>query len=245
MPSNRDTLEQRYSRFLQRQGEDWCRKCASVCRERRRALQRLRKLGIVTVADLLEQFPGLSQRLKHSALDLIAILKIRQAVPVLFAALEEKSVRLKCADILGQFCPAKATRFFHKIAQRELESNRPDSSWLNAAIHATGYSDLGQATELLVSIFERGDLPGTIRGDAGDKLGCCEFDRRTRLYRRCRDAVIRGLSEDSIHIQFWSMYVIASLCNVAGSRQTIDRAFRSALPRLREIAKHDHRLAQG
>ena len=164
---------------------------------------------------------------------------------MLFAALEEKSVRLKCADILGQFCPAKATRFFHKIAQRELESNRPDSSWLNAAIHATGYSDLGQATELLVSIFERGDLPGTIRGDAGDKLGCCEFDRRTRLYRRCRDAVIRGLSEDSIHIQFWSMYVIASLCNVAGSRQTIDRAFRSALPRLREIAKHDHRLAPG
>jgi hypothetical protein len=41
------------------------------------------------------------------------------------------------------------------------------------------------------------------------------------------------------------MYVIGSLCNVSGSRRSVDAALRSALPKLREFAKHDDRLAPG
>jgi hypothetical protein len=128
---------------------------------------------------------------------------------------------------------------------RELQSASPDPLWLEATILALGYEVDPQATELLVSIFERPDLPGSIRGDAGDKLGVCSFDRRTRLYRRCRDAALRGLSEGSIDVQFWSMYVIGSLCSVFGSRRSVDRALQSALPALRQFARHDHRRSPG
>jgi hypothetical protein len=41
------------------------------------------------------------------------------------------------------------------------------------------------------------------------------------------------------------MYVIGSLCSVFGARRTIDRTLRSALPALRRIARHDHRLSPG
>lgn len=212
---------------------------------RQRTLRTLNKRGIVTIADLLGSFSSLSSRLKHSALDLIAILKIRQAIPVLFAASTDPSLRLTCADLLGQLWSRKATRFFLKIGARELDSTCPDPTWLRATILALGYANDRRATELLVSIFERRDLPGSIRGEAGDKLGVCHFDRRTRLYRRCRDAALRGLSEDSIDVQFWSMYVIGSLCNVSGFRRSVDITLRSALPPLRQFARHDHRLSPG
>lgn len=240
-----DSLAERYARFLKRQGDDWCAQFSTVCRQRQRAVQNLNNRGIVTIADLLSRFSSLSSRLKHSALDLIAILKIRQAIPVLLAALPDPAVRLTCADLLGQLGSAKATRLFLKIGARELDSTSPDPTWLRATILALGYANDQRATELLVSIFERPDLPGPIRGDAGDKLGVCQFDRRTSLYRRCRDAALRGLSEDSIEVQFWSMYVIGSLCNVSGSRRSVDKRLRSALPRLRHFAGHDHRLAPG
>jgi hypothetical protein len=199
----------------------------------------------VTIADLLERFSSLSSRLKDSAIDLIAILRIRQAIPVLLAALPDPAVRMTCADLLGQLGSAKATRLFLKIGARELESTCPDPTWLRATILALGYANDPRVTELLVSIFERTDLPGPIRGDAGDKLGVCSFDRRTRLYRRCRDAALRGLSEGSIDVQFWSMYVIGALCIDLGSRRSPDRTLRSALPVLRQLARHDHRLSPG
>lgn len=245
VPRTTETLAERYARFLKRQGDRWCTQYPAVCRERRSALQRLNASGIVTIADLLERFSSLTTRLKQSALDLIAILAIREAVPTLFAALSEKSIRLMCADLLGQLGTTKATRHFLKIGRRELESGRPDRTWLEATILALGYSDDRRATDLLVSIFERRDVPGFIRGDAADKLGCREFDRRTRLYIRCRDAALRGLFEESIHVQFWSMYVIGSLSNVSGSRRSVDVGLRSVLPKLREFAEHDHRLAPG
>ena len=102
---------------------------------------------------------------------------------------------------------------------------------------------------VLVEIFERTDLPGWLRGDAGDKLGCGHSkvtDRRTTLFRRCRDAALCGLKEDDIDVQFWSMYVIWQLVGDHKERRTPGFAgLDAALPDLRRIAAEDHRLAPG
>jgi hypothetical protein len=241
-----DNLKVLYSRFLARQGDEWCTRFATVCRERRRALKRLNKSGVVTVADLLARFPGLSTHGKQSGIDLIDLFDIRRATPVLLAALPDRSVRMMCAYVLGRRNNGATAKVFLEIGRRELRSNQPNPDWLDAVVLALRHSDTIQSADLLVSIFERRDLPGRLRGDAGDKLGTNQHlrDRRTSLYRRCRDAALRGLSDDSIDVQFWSMYVIASQCNVAGSRRKIDNKFRAALPRLRELEK-DKRRAPG
>jgi len=246
MPKPSDNLTDLHSRFLEQQGAEWCQQCRSVCRKRQATLASLRKRRIVTVSDLAARFSELPSRLKQRALDLILILRIRQMIPVLQANLPDVSVRLMCAHVLGTLgLTRRGIRLFLEIGQRELRASHPDPEWLQAAVWALGMSSDRLATELLVAIFERRDLPGNLRGDAGDKLGTCRFDRRTNVYRRCRDAALCGLTDDCIEVQFWSMYVIASLCNIAGTRQRVDKSFRAALPRLRKIAAHHHRHAPG
>ncbi|HVW00832.1 MAG TPA: hypothetical protein VHB77_10845 [Planctomycetaceae bacterium] len=134
-----------------------------------------------------------------------------------------------------------------EIGWRELNRQVPKVHWLRTALEMLRNVDGGpmrvEAGEFIVTLFERTDLPGWLRGDAGDTLGFFgDHDRRTRRYRRCVEAAIRGLSEDSIEVQFWSMYVIASLCS---EREPRDPAFARAIPRLREIADSDHRLSPG
>src|SRR5258707_177444 len=98
MPKSNANLAGLYSQFLEKQGEEWRIKCVEVCRERQRALQRLKKNDVVTIVDLFARFPGLPASLKLSAIDLISILKIHQAVPVLIDSLTDRAVRSMCAD---------------------------------------------------------------------------------------------------------------------------------------------------
>jgi hypothetical protein len=219
-------------------------------RKRARQLDRLKKHRVVTVADLLERLPRLSPGLKYFGVELIQLLEIQQAVPVLLDLMSDRAVRLMCASTLSfmKSGQRKATRFFLEIGRRELASRTPDRDWLEAVCHGLAHSDDRHAVELLVTIFERTDLPGQLRGEAADKLGCCAFvcDRRTELFRRCRDAAIRGLEEDSIYVQFGSMYLIGSLCSRGYRPQRPQpTGCESALPKLRKIAAGDHRLAPG
>lgn len=240
-------LSQRYSRFLAEHRKKSACQPASVDRHRRTVAD-LKRRGITRVGDLAARFIDLPKGRKASAIDLITSLEIRQAIPVLLASLDDRDVRISCADAVARLGGgAKGTQLFLKIGRRELASSQPDAAWLRAAILGLGLTHTPPVSEILLSIFERTDLPGELRGEAGDKLGChgSFVDRRTGFYRRFRDAVLRGLDDNSIDVQFWSMYLIASLCNVAGSRRSVDKAFRGALPRLKDIASNDHRLAPG
>jgi hypothetical protein len=238
-----------YDGFRDRQSEELRQRSAVAHRERNRKLNQLRRRGVVTVADLLEQLPRLPARLKHFGIELVSLLKIHQAIPVLLDLIYDRTVRLACADALCWLeRSTKVTRFFLNVGRRELASAAPDRHWLDAVIFGLGNSDHQAVAELLVTIFERIDLPGWLRGDAADKLGCHRSiqDRRTRLFRRCQAAAIRGLDDDSIDVQFWSMYLVGSFCSNGNSRrQSTHNEFDSALPRLREIAANDHRLAPG
>lgn len=242
-----------YARFVDRHSTEWRDRCAIVCRERSRKLELLNKQGVRSVADLLSRLPLLSPGLKRFGIELTWLLRIRPAVPVLIDVMldskSDRGMRISCALALYYLKPGrKVVQLFVQIGKRELEFDCPDYDWLEAVIHGLGAPDEPEAVDLLVAIFERVDLRGSIRGDAADKLGCVGLvgDRRTGLFRRCRDAALRGLDDASINVQFWSMYLIGKLCSDFRSRRGPRvTGFESALPRLRQIATTDHRLSPG
>ena len=178
------------------------------------------------------------------------MLGINLAIPVLIKLTAEKAVRLDCAVALGLLkTTGKAPAFFQEIGLRELSADHPDRHWLEAVVYGLqGCADRCSA-ELLATIFARTDLPGWLRGEAGDKLGLQRLihDHRSQLYRRTRDAAIRGLDDASIDVQFWSMYVLGSIAPRKGilRSRTTPEVFLGALAKLRKIAETDHRLAPG
>jgi hypothetical protein len=243
-----DDLAALYGRHLQECKErDWG--SPAVHRERARKLVRLGAKGVVTVPQLLERLPSLPPALRLFGIELVGLCDIHRAWPVLAALLPDRTLCARCADVLSRLkSQGKAQEHFLKIARRELSSPGPDRSWLEAVILGLGSADDRRAEEVLIEIFERTDLPGWIRGDADDKLGCGQHvrDRRKKLYRRCRAAALRGLGDESIDVQFWSMYVIGSLANDYGpGPRARARDFHVAIPKLRRIAKHDQRLSPG
>ena len=247
-PKLTDELATLYRRFLERWPAAKLPQNQAVHRERVQGLRRLKKQGAVTVADLLERLPNFSLSLKQFGIQLIMLLKIRQSIPILLDLMSDQDVRVSCAAAFQSLHPGRnVTQRFLTIGYRELNATNPDHLWLDAVVYGLGHADDSRAAELLVTIFERTDLPGWLRGNAGDKLGCCDFvfDRRTRLFRRCRTAALLGLTESSIDVQFWSMYVIGSLCSELWPHRSRLTGFESALPKLREIAAHDHRLSPG
>jgi hypothetical protein len=215
-----------------------------------RQLARLRSKGISTVPQLLRRFRTLAPRLRLKvAQDVIGLYKIHQAWPLLMEHVSNPSVRVGYADVLSRLnTKGQGTAYFVEAGRRELASPQPDREWLWAVILGLGEMGDRRAAELLVEIFERRDLPGWVRGEAGDKLVWCQRvqDRRTKLHRRARAAALCGLEEESIEVCFWSMYVIGSLATAyAPNGRPRLPDLREALPKLRQIAKHDHRLAPG
>jgi hypothetical protein len=245
--SKADDLAALYARYLQYAAKrGWG--SPALRRTRDRKLARLRAKGIVTVPQLLERLPRLSPSLRQFGIELIDLCSIHRAWPVLIELTLQRSTRVQCADVLSRLkSGGKATEYFREVGRRQLVASKPDLGWLEAVILALRWTDEPRAEEVLVEIFERPDLPGWLRGDAGDKLGLCKRvrDRRTKLYRRCRAAVLRGLDEDSIDVQFWSMYVIGSMANGPRCDGKNRHDFAEAIPKLRLIAKHDQRLAPG
>src|SRR5205807_2330446 len=83
-----------YARFVDRHSAEWRTQCAIVCRERSRKLGLLNQQGVCSVADLLSRLPSLSPGLKKFGIDLIWLLEIRQAIPVVLEVmLDPKSDR--------------------------------------------------------------------------------------------------------------------------------------------------------
>ena len=249
MPKRSDVLAELHARFVARRSKDAPKHCHAMDRRHARQIERMAQHGVTTVGDLIDALPRLSRSRQQLSIWLMSVLKIQQAIPVLFDLLAVRSLRCECAHTLGGLTDRpKVIERFLEIGDRELRSPTPDWHWLEAVIHGLQYSANPRADELLVEIFERTDLPGWLRGDAGDKLGCFSVgsDRRTKLFRRCRDAAIRGLTEDNIDVQFWSMYVLWQLAIDYKDRSSPQRSgLEKALPALRRIAANDHRLAPG
>lgn len=238
-----------YARFVAKQDPDYQTKYLVVNQERESGIRRLRKRGVVTAVDLAQRLPALPKSLKDIGIDLISLFRIKRAVPALLQVLSSSEPDLQCAHTLSWFnSDRRVKRAMLHIAHRELSSNTPNRFWLEAVVEGLKSSDDRRADEMLVTIFERDDLPGWLRGDAADRLGCCTFvsDRRTKLFRRTRDTALRGLESESIYVQFGSMYLIGALSAERRSgERSKDKEFAPALRQLRHIAANDKRLSPG
>lgn len=210
-----------------------------------RSLRQLDQRKIQTLGGLVEVLPNLPRKLKDFGISLLGDLKAKQAVPVLVRMLsDDTDGRWSCGRALNAIGGRRVEKSLVEIAHRELNSAVPNRFVLEAVIHGLKYSCGDAGEDMLVTIFERTDLAGWLRGDAGDAIQV--RDRRTRLFQRTWVAALRGLSETDIDVQFWSMFAIAGLASINRVGQRIhNERFHAALPKLREIAAHDHRLAPG
>lgn len=213
-----------------------------------RTIRRLSKRNVATVQELIEQLPSLPRGLQSDAISLIDRFKAHQATDVLMELLFKRSIRLEVASAVSFLRKSRrAVKTLIRIGQRELSAEQPDSHWLWAVILGLANADDPESADILVTILERFDLPGWLRGDAADKLGYnrCVRDQRSVLHRRSRDAAVGGICDDSIEVQFGSLYLLGTLCchRPLGSRTQMQ--LQAVLPKICEIAAHDHRLAPG
>lgn len=212
---------------------------------RLRTLSRLERMGINTVPELIAALPTLTPKLKYFGIEWVGRFSPARGETILLQLLrDDPKVRLLCAHSLGMLKRRRSNRELIRIGKTQLASATPDPRWLEAAVIGLKWGDNNESAEVLVEIYERQDLPGWLRGDAGDALGWIS-DRRTRLFRRIWVAAAKGIHEPDIEVQFWSMYVIMQLASNYQRRADANSLFHSALPRLREIAETDHRIAPG
>ncbi len=217
--------------------------------EQLRASRRLAARGITTLGELVAALPSLPPKLKNFGICWLGEFKPAGSEAALLRLMHADSAfRVTCAHELGWMKGRRAAHELIRIGSAELATAAPDVHWLDAVVHGLKSCDQSGTVEILVAIFERSDLPGWLRGDAGDALGCQSElqDRRTSIFRRVWAAALPGLDHADIDVQFWSMYVIMQLAKSDfWHNHQLNRFLRPALPRLREIAKNDHRLAPG
>jgi hypothetical protein len=232
-------------RYIGPTATDWERKRRKRDRQN---IGRLNRRGIQTVEDLIAALPDLSVKTIEWAADTLWFLKVKRAAPVLWKLMERPVLRRTCAIAIGLLDVKPFKRKFVALGDRELARSEPNIEELHTVLFGLRYAESAEAAEVLVSIFERTEFPGWLRGDVADTLGGTHLahDRRTKFFQRAVKAAIAGLDDD-IHMQFWSMYLLASLACRDGDRP-LGRAndlFHPALPRLRQIARNDSRLSPG
>ncbi len=244
-------LAKHYGDFVGRRTEENRANCKQFDRENRRHIARLAARGVTTVNELIDVLPQLPPKLKEFGIWWFQVTRPRSAERTLLRMLhDDPPYRQGCVSALAMIGGRRSIREFLRIGKIQLASKAPDRNWLAAVIEGIklfGNPPL-EAEEMLLSIYERTDLPGWLRGDAGDALGICGqlHDRRTSFFRRAWATARDGIGDADIEVKFWSMYVIMQLAqNYSPNRKRSNAVFSAALPRLREIAANDHRLAPG
>lgn len=247
--SLREAYEQSVGNVLRNMcdgSSDWTRrKLASD----RRQLTKLERTGVRTFGELLSSLPTLTPQSIDWAIRILQHLKVKQAAPVLWQLMARPKLRLQCAHALGGFAVKRFELKFAKIGRQELQKPYPDIKQLEAVVAGLRFADTPEATDVMVSIFERSDIPGWLRGEVGDAIPSIGDvgNRRSKSFKRVVEAAISGLDDPDINMQFWSMYALASLaCHYKRNAKPSHNAiFQPALPKLRLIAANDSRLAPG
>lgn len=89
------------------------------------------------------------------------------------------------------------------------------------------------AVTALLEAFANKSEHQSVRAQALEGFALQKPKRRTTLWIRIENAILSGLSEESIEIRFWACYAAGSI------------RLKSALPRLKELSEHDPRVYPG
>ena len=242
-------LTELYNAFVAKRSKESRASCSEMDRKNGRLIAKLAARSVTSIPELIAALPELPPKLKDFGIWWLWVTKTRSAESVLLRMLlDDPPFRLSCAFALYMIGGRRSVREFIRIGKAQLASPSPDRKWLEAVIRGLNSSLVPEAEDLLLTIYERTDLPGWLRGDAGDALGGCSRlrDRRTNLFRRAWTAALNGLDDPDIEVLFWSMYVLMQLAqNDYSNSKRSNACFAAALPRLRKIAATDHRLAPG
>lgn len=240
-----------YVDFVRRRSDESLSNFQQFDRKNRRHIARLTARGVTTENELISVLPELPPKHKEFGIWWVQVTRPRCAVGTLMRMLHDDSpYRQSCASALGIIGGRRSVRQFLRIGRTQLASDSPDRNWPAAVILGIKFANnpSPDVDEMLLAIYERTNLPGWLRGDAADALGCCGQlrDRRTSFFRRAWKTARNGIAEADIEVKFWLMYLIMQFAQNDFSNRTRSNAmFKSALPQLREIAAMDHRLAPG
>lgn len=143
-------------------------------RQSARHISRLSARGVTTTRALIVALPQLPPKLREFGIWWISALKIRSAESVFLPLLYNRSKdRVAGAAASASIGGKRAVREFVRIGQTQLALQLPDFEWLNVIVHGLRYPEGPEAEEIILAIFEREDLPGWLRGNAGHAIGLC------------------------------------------------------------------------
>ena len=176
--------------------------------------------------ELLGRFETLHAADLRTAVQLLAELKSRQAIPALLLLLprcnpqDAADVAHTIATIGGQRALPGLERVFRTSTDAEIR---------HAALYGICWLWDDRACGLLLELFTDGDQPSPIRAQAGEGLTylASHFPHQSDQRRQTVAAAMAGLKETCTDVRFWSVVLLGTL------------RVRSALEALRQLARHD------
>jgi hypothetical protein len=233
-----------YRRFVGERSDEERTRCSEFDSKNLAKLRRLAKSGITTYDELIRALPSLPLKTRHFAAWLLGTQEVSRAAPALLQlVLANDAARGAAAVAIRRLENRKAIRAVARRAQFELRQERPSIELIESAVWCLKSAPGKDASETLLEIYEREDLPARIRGDAADALtwDLDRIDRRSRDYRRRVAAALKALQSESAELRFWTMFLIAQLAcaRTRSGRRPRAGDLAKALPALRRIAREE------
>jgi HEAT repeat protein len=205
-----------------------------------RAIGRLRKRGVTTVAQVFEAFPSLPAATRAEAAYVIARLGRKRDAAFLIARFAEERADAVKHAIVEALRDIGGKRAFRALALWLEQPDHPHESRLAAAhalMSAPGREEWLVDPLLRVAASQQEDpmLRGQALEAVGQHVGMDE--RRDDTWRRTFDVSLACLSDPHGEVRFWAIYAIGQLH--ALGRKHAERA----LPELRRLVETDEFIA--
>ncbi len=170
----------------------------------------LAPLELTSNADVVRILPTLSGDQLYAAIEVVGVLELRRAGPILVPFMESHDTHLLwCAQrALSDMASRRTYRPLARIA-----ATHPDVETQYQACYAISWTHDRAAAPILLELYCRSDLPPRVRGQAAEGLANTlgYTDRRRRIFRQSAAALIQGLRDDSAEVRFWSAFALGQM----------------------------------
>ena len=195
-------------------------------------LAALSGLDIASHADLIRQFPTLSQPQRIAVIRLFSILKVREAGLLLVECWlsEDTEERWEAARALSN---VQCRRAYKRL--RSVIHGHPDTRCREEACHILAFAFDPFLWKAFLQIYAAENYPVAVRAQAAEGLANLlgYVDRHSRRYRQTLALLLRGLRDPAPEIRFWTCFALGNM------RAT------EALPELQRLLEEDEAYCPG